>query len=174
MDIEARSTAQKGDPPRGVLRWTDKQGNRLHIQVHQNPAGIWQIIAGAGITRPENSLTVFKDPPLGVGRYQFGYFPTRYLDATSKVWAATVAYVLEQQNAHHLIEDDARDQAAREAKKRAADRAAKADRIRAALQAQADHHRADGGPHPAAAFEALISTLNDEDLITLQFALANP
>lgn len=164
MDISAYCdrTDETGAATSGCLRWVDTEGNRYHIWVHRNPEGTWQLTEKMGT----GGKFLYKNPPRGTDRFTEGYFPTKYLDHTAKAHAATVTYVLEQQNAHGIVEIEAAQQAHIKAAKLAEARKATADKMREGFQKVAAEMRAEGIGFGPADLDAVCG-LDDDRLNTL-------
>lgn len=139
MDIQARAdrTNEAGEAVSGSLGWNDETGNRYHVWVHLNPVGIWQLTEAGHLAGNRGGL-VYKNPARGLMKHDDGWFRTKNLDHNSKANAKTVAYVLEKQNAHHLIEEAQRDRVHATAQREADTLAGHAAFMRGALRKMAE------------------------------------
>ncbi len=127
MDIQshAGNGHEDGQPTYGSLEWFDEAGFRYHINVHVQPDGAWVWNETRRGWSGPTGRWVIKNPPEGT---PYRRNDTKYLNGKAHVEKAI--YALEQQNAHHLIEDDAADKKHQRELKEANDKAARAARVR--------------------------------------------
>lgn len=144
MDITASAHLNFDDVVTwGHLIWYDKDGSRYGINVHVNQEGVWQHTESQRNMFGRKGFWIRKSRPSRESdKHDRRSNSTIYLDATAKAHAKTVAYVIEQQNAHGLLQADGRDQIHRKELKTAADLKANAEKVRAKIRVLADAVRA--------------------------------